>query len=151
MAAARGRSCCFFGAHRVPVSQQCGDAQEVIGQHRGAHQNLEAIASFCPAAFHSSAAEQHGDAPLDADAKALALFELRAALHNVLLRALLATALRDAYLTHSGLLAVVHMVGAVKARSPAYNSGTWWKVLDGGPAKPSRGWCRQDCHPAPGS
>src|ERR1039457_4122664 len=45
----------------------------------------------------------------------LPLFERPAALQGCLLRGLLSTSLGDAHLAHSGLLAVVHIVGTVKA------------------------------------
>src|ERR1035438_340190 len=102
-------------SRRFPVPQQLGNSQEVVGQYGRAHQNLETRAALGPAALHPPAAKQHRDATLDAHPKTLPLFEGPAALQGFLLRGLLSAALGDAYLAHSGLLAVVHIVGTVKA------------------------------------
>src|ERR1039458_3978964 len=68
---------------------------------------------LCPAALHPPAAKQHRDATLDAHPKALPVLERPAALQGFLLRGLLSTSLGDAHLAHSGLLAVVHIIGTV--------------------------------------
>src|ERR1017187_7234616 len=96
-------------------SATAGNSQEVVGQYGRAHQNLETLAAFGPAALHPPAAKQHRDATLDAHPKTLPLFERPAALQGFLLRRLLSAALGDAYLAHAGLLTVVHIVGTVKA------------------------------------
>src|ERR1039457_5761326 len=102
-------------SRRLPVPQQLGNSQEVVGQYGCAHQNLETRAALGPAALHSPAAKQYRDATLDAHSKALPVLERPAALQGVLLRGLLSTSLGDAHWAHSGLLAVVHIVGTVKA------------------------------------
>jgi hypothetical protein len=101
-------------SRRLPVPQQLGNSQEVVGQYGCAHQNLETLAAFGPAALHPPAAKQHRDATLDAHPKALPVLERPAALQGFLLRGLLSTSLGDAHLAHSGLLAVVHIIGTVK-------------------------------------
>src|SRR2546428_9020181 len=44
------------------VVQQVGDAHQVVGEHGGAHQDLEMRAAFERAPLHAAAAEQHRDA-----------------------------------------------------------------------------------------
>src|ERR1039457_6348230 len=102
-------------SRRLPVPQQLGNSQEVVGQYGCAHQNLETLAAFGPAALHPPAAKQHRDAALDAHPKTLPLFERPAALQGCLFRGLLSAALGNAHLADSGLLAGVHIGGTVKA------------------------------------
>src|ERR1039458_7832424 len=101
-------------SRRLPVPQQLGNSQEVVGQYRCAHQNLETRAALGPAALHPPAAKQHRDAALDAHPKTMPLFEGPAASQGFLLRRLLSAALRNPHLAHSGLLTVVPIVGTVK-------------------------------------
>src|ERR1039457_4122665 len=56
-------------SRQFPVPQQFGNSQEVVGQHRRAHQNFEPLAALGPAALHPPAAKQHRDAALDAHPK----------------------------------------------------------------------------------
>ena len=67
----RAKSGCLGASRRFLVAQQCGDAQEMVGQHRRPRQNFEALPAFRSAALHPPAAKQHRDATFDADAKAL--------------------------------------------------------------------------------
>src|ERR1035438_6475499 len=70
------------GSASSPVPQQLGNSQEVVGQYGCAHQNLETLAAFGPAALHPPAAKQHRDAALDAHPKALPVLELNARLRS---------------------------------------------------------------------
>jgi hypothetical protein len=56
--------------------QQCCNLQEVVGEHGRSNPQLETLSAFGETALHAATAEQHGDAPLDAGAKALAVLEL---------------------------------------------------------------------------
>lgn len=51
------------------------DAHQIVGEYGSADQHLEALDAFSEAALHAAAAEQHGDAPLDAGPEALSLLE----------------------------------------------------------------------------
>src|ERR1017187_3687661 len=102
-------------SRRFPVPQRLGNSQEVVGQYGCAHQNLETLAAFGPAALHPPAAKQHRDATLDAHPKALPVLERLAALQGFLLRGLLSTSLGDALLAQAGQLVVAQIVGTVKA------------------------------------
>jgi len=51
------------------------DDDEIVGEHRGADKQREALGAFGAATLHAAAAHQHRDAPLDTGTKALALFE----------------------------------------------------------------------------
>src|SRR5206468_8979764 len=53
------------------VVQQVGDAHQVVGEHGGAHQDLETLAALERAPLHPAAAEQHRDAALNAGAESL--------------------------------------------------------------------------------
>src|SRR5689334_11038655 len=68
-----------------------------------------------PAALHAAAAKQHRDAAFNAHAETLTLFKCRALLQGFPLRGLLPTALRNAHLTYSRLLALIQIFGTVKA------------------------------------
>src|ERR1035438_5738996 len=116
-------------SRRLPVPQQLGNSQEVVGQYGCAHQNLETRAALGPAALHPPAAKQHRDSTLDAHPKTLPLFERPAALQGFLLRRLLSAALGDAYLAHSGLPTVVHIAGTVKAPITGIQIGSMMKDL----------------------
>ena len=56
-------------------NHQAANDHEIVGEHRGANKQCEALGAFGTAALHAAAAHQHRDAPLDAGAKALALLE----------------------------------------------------------------------------
>jgi hypothetical protein len=59
--------------------QQVADDHEIVGEHRGADKQREALGAFGPAALHAAATHQHRDAPLDAGPESLALLALCAA------------------------------------------------------------------------
>src|SRR3989442_5735561 len=92
------------------VVQQVGDAHQVVGEHGGAHQDLEMRAAFERAPLHPAAAEQHRDAALDAGAESLGLLERFTALQCVLLGRLVTSALRDRDLGYAGLFAGLYIV-----------------------------------------
>ena len=60
---------------RRSLRQQRRNDHEIVGEHCRADPQLEALASLCKAALHAATAGQHGDAPLDAGSKALALLK----------------------------------------------------------------------------
>src|SRR2546422_10291209 len=97
------------------VVQQVGDAHQVVGEHGGAHQDLEMLAAFERAPLHPPAAEQHGDAALNAGAESLGLLERFTALQSILLGRLVSSALRDRNLGDSGLFAGLYILGAEEA------------------------------------
>jgi hypothetical protein len=68
----------------------------LLVEHGGRDAQLEALAAFCETTLHAATAEQHGDAPLDTRAKALAVLELRTLLVCFALRRFGATTLRNA-------------------------------------------------------
>ena len=115
-------------ALRFLVLDELGDTHQIVGQHRGTHQHLEPLAAFGPAPLHSPTAKQNGDAALNADPESLRFLECRAALQGFLLRGLLSAPLRDAHLADLGLLATLHIVGAVKAAISGVPLG---RVLEG--------------------
>jgi len=46
-----------------------GDDQQIVGEHRRANQQLEALAAVQATALHAAAASQHADPSFDAGAK----------------------------------------------------------------------------------
>src|SRR5450631_294475 len=106
--------CSGSSAVRFPVLKQLGDAHQIVGQHRGAHQHLEPLAAFGPAPLHAPTAKQHGDPALNADPESLSFLECSAALQGFLLRGLLSAPLRNAHLADLSVPAALHIVGAVK-------------------------------------
>src|ERR1700682_110 len=85
-----------FSAARRSLGQEGGKDHEVVGEHRRANKQGEALGAFGAAALHAATAHQHRDAPLDAGAKALALLECRRPLVGLALRRLAAAALWNA-------------------------------------------------------
>ena len=57
--------------------QQFADDHEIVGEHRAADEQGEALGTFGAATLHAATAHQHRDAPFDAGAKTLALLERR--------------------------------------------------------------------------
>src|SRR5215467_14277114 len=57
MIGANGRSCCLFGAPGFNVPQHFGNPQQIVGQHRRAHQHFKALAAVGAAALHAAAAK----------------------------------------------------------------------------------------------
>src|SRR5262245_46482748 len=82
---------------RRPLHQQGCDVHQVVGEHGGADQQLEALDACGQTALHAAAAEQHGDAPLDAGPEALPLLEGGGLLMGFALRSSRAAGLRNAY------------------------------------------------------
>src|SRR3989338_907436 len=60
---------------RDAPAHEVGDPQQVVRQHRRAHEHLEPLAPLEQAAPHAPAAQQDRDAALDARAEALPLLE----------------------------------------------------------------------------
>src|SRR5882672_1365894 len=75
--------------------QQGGDAHQVVGEHGRTDQQVEALDAFGQTALHAAAAEQHGDAALDAGPEARSLLEGRRLLVGFALWSFLAAGLRD--------------------------------------------------------
>src|ERR1700730_12349589 len=84
-----------FAAASGSFGQQFADDHEIVGEHRGADKQREALGAFGAAALHAAATHQHRDAPLDAGTEALALFEGRRWCVSWRWRRLAAAALRD--------------------------------------------------------
>src|SRR5712675_2359214 len=85
-----------FSAARRPLGQQAGHDHEVVGEHRGANEQREALCALGAATLHAATAHQHRDAPFDAGAKALALLERRRLFVSLALRRFASAALRNA-------------------------------------------------------
>src|ERR1700682_6482700 len=60
---------------RGSLRQQGRDPHQVVGEHRSAYEQLEALAALGETALHAATAEQHGDASLDTGPKALPVLE----------------------------------------------------------------------------
>ena len=69
------RLCGASGTSFLFFDQQSCDDHEVIRKHGGSHQKFESLATLGEATLHPTAAEQNGDATLDAGTKALSTFE----------------------------------------------------------------------------
>src|SRR6266849_2809769 len=91
-----------FSAAWFTLAQKVGDPHQVICQHCSAHQNLESLPAFEQTAFQAPAA------------KFLPFLEISAALQLFLLRRSLSAPLRYAHLDHTGILTVLHILGAVE-------------------------------------
>src|SRR5262245_21522565 len=65
-------SCAAVAAGGWPF-EPSGDAHQIVGEHGGTDQQLEAFAAVGETALHAAATEQHGDAALDSGPEALAL------------------------------------------------------------------------------
>jgi hypothetical protein len=85
-----------FAAASGAFGQQFADDHEIVGEHRGADKQREALSAFGAATLHAAAAHQHGNAPLDAGAEALALLECGRSFVSLALRRLAAATLRNA-------------------------------------------------------
>src|SRR2546425_1322618 len=103
------------------VVQQVGDAHQVVGEHGGAHQDLEMRAAFERAPLHAAAAEQHRDAALNAGAESLGLLERFTALQSVLLGRLVTSPLWDGDLGDASLFGVLYILGAEEAANVQYS------------------------------
>src|SRR5712691_11960240 len=113
---------------RFLIFYELGDAHQVIGQHRCAHQHLEPFTALSPATLHPATAKEDRNASLDADPESLSLLERGAPLQGFLLRSLLSAPLRDAHLGYLGLLTTLHIGGAVKTAISGVPLG---RVLEG--------------------
>src|SRR5882672_466755 len=103
--------------------QQCGDHHEVVGQHRGAHEEFEMLATLDERALHAAPAKQHGDATFDAGAEALPALERPALFERFPFGASLPSRLRDAGEEDTSMLAGLKVrfieeaaIGAVQLR-----------------------------------
>src|ERR1700694_2611163 len=85
-----------FSSARRSLGQQGGNDHEVVGEHRRADKQGEALGALGAVALHAATAHQHRDAPLDAGAKALALLECCRPLVGLALRRLAGAALWNA-------------------------------------------------------
>src|SRR5258708_6167064 len=106
--------------------RQRGNDHEVVGEHRRADKQCEALGAFGAATLDASPAHQHRDAPLDAGAKALALLERRRSFVGLALRRFAAAALGNTYRLDGALHARRHVllaeeaaIGAVEFRGAA--------------------------------
>src|SRR5258706_12003002 len=115
-----------FSPARRLLDQQRSNDHEVVGEHRCADEQPEALGAFSTATLHAAPAHQHRDAPLDAGAKALALFERCCSFVGLALRRLTAAALRNAYGLDGALQARCYVllaeeaaIGAVEFRRTA--------------------------------
>src|SRR5882672_4336323 len=106
-----------FSLARGAFGQQRGNDHEVVGEHRCADEQREALGALSTATLHAAPAHQHRDAPLDAGAKALALFENRRPFVGLALRRLTAATLRNAYGLDGALQARVTLCSLKKPRS----------------------------------
>src|SRR3982075_2646483 len=104
-----------FSLARRSLGQQRGNDHEVVGEHRRADQQREALGAFGAAALHAATAHQHRDAPLNAGAKALALFERRRSFVGLALRRFAAAALGNAYRLDGALHARCYVLLAEEA------------------------------------
>src|SRR5579864_9048619 len=76
-----------FAARRA-FGQELSDDHEIVGEHGGGDEQVEAVGTFGAATLHAAAAHQHRDASLDAGTEALALLECRRSFVSLTLRRL---------------------------------------------------------------
>ena len=55
-------------------AQQISDDQEIVGEDRGADEQLEVLATFDECSLHATSSEQHRDPAFDAGTEPLATF-----------------------------------------------------------------------------
>src|SRR6201981_958589 len=115
-----------FASSPGAFDHQVANDHELLGEHRGANKQCEALGAFGTATLHAAAAHQHRDAPFDAGAKALALLERRRSLETLALRRLAAAALWNAHhrdsAAHAGgnvFLAEEATIAAIEVRGTA--------------------------------
>lgn len=89
-----------------------GNVHQVVGQHGRADENLEAFGALRQTSLHAAAAEQYGDAALDAGAEALRLFEGGSFLQGFMLCSFLAAALGNAGAGDAGLSPLSNIAGS---------------------------------------
>ena len=95
-------------------TQQCRNAQEIVGEHSGADEQLEPLLAFSQTTLHAPSPEQDRDAALNAGAEALAFFEGETFLDGCAFGSFLSAPLRDRDQFDARLLAGREIVGAVK-------------------------------------
>jgi len=95
---------------RRSLRQEERDPHQIIGEHSSSDPELEALIALGETPLHATTAEQHGDAALDAGAKALPFFEGGTLLEGFALGGPLAAALRDGHDGDAGLLAPRHIL-----------------------------------------
>jgi hypothetical protein len=100
-----------------------GNAEEIVGEHGGADEQLEALSALGQTAFHAPSPEQHRDAAFDAGAEALAFFESWTFLDGFSFGSFLSAPLRDGDKLDAGLLAGSEIVGAIEAAVGAIKFG----------------------------
>jgi hypothetical protein len=115
-----------FSSPRCALAQQRANDHEIVGEHRGANKQGEALATRGAATLHATAAHQHRNAALDAGAKALARFERRRSFVGLALRRLVAAALRNADHGDGALHAGGHVVLAEEAAIRAIKVRAGW-------------------------
>ena len=96
-------------------TQQCRNAQEIVGEHSGADEQLEPLLAFSQTTLHAPSPEQDRDAALDASPEALAFFESGTFLDRFSFGGFLSAALGNRDKFDAGLLAGHEVVGAVEA------------------------------------
>src|SRR5262249_1118064 len=99
---------------------------KVVGKHCRSHPQFEALNPFGEAPLHAAATRQHGDAALDAGAKALALLEWCTLLVRRTLGSLLAAALWNGNYVTAAAFTGLHVflteeptIGAIQFRCTA--------------------------------
>jgi hypothetical protein len=107
--------CGAFSTSVLLLGEQACNHHEVIREHGSSHQKLEMLSTFCKTALHAATAEENGNAPLDAGAELLCLFELGALLKCFLLRRLFTATLRNAHEIDATIFALLYIVPAEKS------------------------------------
>ncbi len=97
------------------LEQQSRYHHEVVRKDGGAHQEFESFATFGEAALHAPAAEQNGDAPLNAGTKTLGVLEGGTFLMGFLRRLSLTSALGNAHKANAGVFALLDVARAEKS------------------------------------
>jgi hypothetical protein len=106
-----------------------GEAEEIVGEHSSADEQLEPLSAFSQTTLHAASPEQDRDAALDAGAEALAFFESGTFLDRFALGGFLAAPLGDGDELDTCLLAGGEADGAVKAAVGAEPLGGLTKGL----------------------
>ena len=111
----RGRLC-GGGTWRFAFgTQQCRNAQEIVGEHSGADEQIEVLSALSQTTLHATSPEQHRDAAFDAGAETLSLFESWTFLDGCSFGGFLSAPLGDTDEFDASLLAGGEGIGAVKA------------------------------------
>src|SRR5512136_1392985 len=108
------RLCSAFETPVLFFNQQSCNYHEVVGEHRGAHQEFEVLATLRKTALHAAAAEENGDATLDAGTEPLGVLEGGALLKCFLVWRFSPASLGDAHEIDTMILAPPDIVRAEK-------------------------------------